>query len=138
MFDFLFDLLGGVAEASSDVAEDVSDSADASDGLACNEFDGVEGGVFDGNEEELNELSEAGMVDGSEHIDSEDIVRDPAVRAEFLASCGFDSVPEGYEVHHIIPLSEGGTDDPSNMVLLTKEEHDAITAAHRNFYEWNS
>lgn len=138
MFDFLLDLLGGVAESSGDAAAAVSDAAVSTEDLACNSFDGVEGGVFDGSDEELNELSEAGMIEGSEHIDSEDIVRDPSVRAEFLASCGFESLPEGYEVHHIIPLSEGGTDDPSNMVLLTKEEHDAITAAHRNFYDWNS
>lgn len=138
MFDFLLNILGSIAESTGDAAEDLGDSVESTEDLACNSFDGVEGGVFDGSEEDLNELSEAEMIEGSEHIDSEDIVRDPAVRAEFLASCGYESLPEGYEVHHIIPLSEGGTDDPSNMVLLTKEEHDVITAAHRNFYEWNS
>lgn len=32
--------------------------------------------------------------------------------------------PEGYkEVHHIIPRSFGGTDDPGNLIALTAKEH---------------
>ncbi|HEY8542878.1 MAG TPA: RRXRR domain-containing protein [Pseudothermotoga sp.] len=30
------------------------------------------------------------------------------------------------EVHHIIPISEGGTDNPSNLIVLTAEEHKAV------------
>jgi len=30
------------------------------------------------------------------------------------------------EVHHIIPRSQGGTDNPSNLIVLTAEEHKAI------------
>jgi len=30
------------------------------------------------------------------------------------------------EVHHIIPRSKGGTDNPSNLIVLTTEEHEAI------------
>jgi 5-methylcytosine-specific restriction endonuclease McrA len=30
------------------------------------------------------------------------------------------------EVHHIIPKSKGGTDNPSNLIVLTEEEHKAI------------
>ena len=101
------------------------------------DLDGVEDGVFVGDEDDLEELSEAGMIDDTDHIDSEDIVRDIAARNEFLSSLGYDSVPEGMQVHHIIPLSEGGTDDPSNMILLSNEEHARITAAHREFYDWN-
>ncbi len=30
------------------------------------------------------------------------------------------------EVHHIIPRSKGGTDNPSNLIVLTSEEHKAL------------
>ena len=37
-----------------------------------------------------------------------------------------------YHKHHIIPKHMGGTDDPSNLVQLTIEEH---ALAHKNLYE---
>ena len=37
-----------------------------------------------------------------------------------------------YHNHHIIPKHMGGTDDPSNLVRLTAEEH---AEAHRKLYE---
>ena len=37
-----------------------------------------------------------------------------------------------YHTHHIIPRHMGGTDDPSNLVKLTVEEH---AEAHRKLYE---
>ena len=37
-----------------------------------------------------------------------------------------------YHIHHIIPRYMGGTDDPSNLVQLTVEEH---AEAHRKLYE---
>jgi predicted RNA-binding Zn-ribbon protein involved in translation (DUF1610 family) len=37
-----------------------------------------------------------------------------------------------YHNHHIIPRHIGGTDDPSNLVRLTVEEH---AEAHRKLYE---
>lgn len=37
-----------------------------------------------------------------------------------------------YHVHHIVPRHAGGTDDPSNLVRLTVEEH---AEAHRILYE---
>lgn len=30
------------------------------------------------------------------------------------------------EVHHIVPRSQGGTDNPSNLIVLTAEEHKAL------------
>jgi len=73
------------------------------------------------------------IPDAEHHIDVE---RSPAVRAEFLAQHGLDEVPPGYELHHIVPLSEGGADDPDNMVLLPEGAHAAITRAHRLYYGW--
>ena len=37
-----------------------------------------------------------------------------------------------YHTHHIVPKHMGGTDDPSNLIRLTVEEH---AEAHRNLYE---
>lgn len=37
-----------------------------------------------------------------------------------------------YHRHHIIPRHAGGTDDPSNLVELTVEEH---AEAHRILWE---
>ena len=37
-----------------------------------------------------------------------------------------------YHKHHIVPRHAGGTDDPSNLILLTIEEH---AEAHRILYE---
>ena len=37
-----------------------------------------------------------------------------------------------YHTHHIVPRHMGGTDDPSNLVKLTVEEH---AEAHRKLYE---
>jgi 5-methylcytosine-specific restriction endonuclease McrA len=41
---------------------------------------------------------------------------------------GYFSTPKGYEVDHIIPLSQGGADSRYNMQLLTREAHRAKTA----------
>lgn len=37
-----------------------------------------------------------------------------------------------YHTHHIVPRHAGGTDDPSNLIKLTIEEH---AEAHRVLYE---
>ena len=66
----------------------------------------------------------------------EDIVRDIGARDAFLSVHGFDGVPEGYEVHHVVPLSEGGADTPDNMILVSEADHAAITSAHAGFYGW--
>lgn len=129
MFDLLFDLI------DADVP-DVDVEPDIPDDYSCNDMPGVEEGVFVGDDEDLNELAEAGEVEDSAHIDSDDIVRDLAARSEFLSSIGYEELPEGYEVHHIIPLSEGGSDTPDNMVLIYEEDHDKITDMHRDFYKW--
>lgn len=39
---------------------------------------------------------------------------------------------EPTHIHHIIPKHMGGTDDPSNLIQLTVEEH---AEAHRKLYE---
>lgn len=59
------------------------------------------------------------------------VVRSAANKKDFLTSLGYDNTPYGYEIDHIVPLSQGGSDDPSNMQLLTVEQHRAKTARER-------
>ena len=56
------------------------------------------------------------------------VKRSESNKRKFLESKGYKDTPEGYEIDHIIPLSEGGTDDPSNMQLLTVAEHRSKTS----------
>ncbi len=87
---------------------------------------------------DIQGLSDLGMrpefIDN--HIESDSIERSAAAKSDFLHTIGLDSIPQGYEIHHVVPLSQGGLDIPSNMVLITEEAHDFITAQHRQFYGW--
>lgn len=56
------------------------------------------------------------------------VKRSETNKNEFLKSKGYNKVPKGYQVDHIKPLSEGGTDDPSNMQLISTEQHKRKTA----------
>lgn len=59
------------------------------------------------------------------------VKRNSTAKKEFLRSKGYSKTPKGYEVDHIIPLSKGGQDVPSNMQLLPKEVHKQKTARER-------
>lgn len=59
------------------------------------------------------------------------VKRSAANKRVFLESKGYSELPQGYEIDHIIPLSEGGTDYPSNMQLLTINQHKRKTAKER-------
>lgn len=59
------------------------------------------------------------------------VERSNTSKKEFLKSKGYSKTPKGYEVDHIIPLSKGGQDVPSNMQLLPKEIHKQKTANER-------
>ena len=126
----------------------------AGDGTACNagaygygyvhgfvpavdvdELPGVENGMLvDGRS--LDNIIGMGEVPDSYHLDSSQYVRDLSARSAFLQQHGLYSVPAGYEVHHIIPLCQGGADTPDNMILLSAEEHAKVTAAHSAYYGW--
>lgn len=99
------------------------------------EMDGVNNGMLS-DDSQLDSVIAAGEVQGTEHISEEDIVRSEDAKEQFLHEHGYTEVPAGYEVHHIVPLSQGGADDPNNMILLTEAQHDAVTAAHRKYYGW--
>lgn len=99
--------------------------------------DAVENGVFVGDESDLTILTHAGEIPDTTHVDASDVNRSLAVRNQFLADHGYVCVPDGFEVHHIVPVSQGGSDSTDNMILIDKEQHDQITSAHREFYGWN-
>lgn len=114
---------------------------DMPEGEACglwtdNSISGIENGVFIGDASDLQRLIELGEDSHTIHIPSEDVVRSMAVRDDFLQMHGFDHCPENFQVHHIFPLSEGGSDSVDNMVLIDNENHATITAAHDAFYHW--
>lgn len=60
------------------------------------------------------------------------VKRSESNKKEFLKSKGYTEIPSGYQIDHIIPLSEGGTDEPSNMQLLTIDQHKEKTARERS------
>lgn len=60
------------------------------------------------------------------------VVRSEANKRSFLRSQGYSKTPYGYHIDHITPLSQGGTDSPSNMQLLTVRQHKAKTARERS------
>ena len=84
----------------------------------------------------LDSIIGMGEVPESHHLDSSQYVRDLSVRSAFLQQHGLEAVPSGYEVHHIIPLCQGGADTPDNMILLPAEDHARVTAAHSAYYGW--
>lgn len=96
----------------------------------------IQDGIFVGNSDQLNQLTQAGLIDGTEHLSSDSIERSYAAREAFLTQYGYNELPEGYEVHHIIPLSEGGADVPGNMVLVSEADHAYITSMQSAFYRW--
>lgn len=64
------------------------------------------------------------------------VERSSTAKKDFLKSKGYSKTPKGYEVDHIIPLSKGGQDVPSNMQLLPKEVHKQTTASERRNKWW--
>ena len=59
------------------------------------------------------------------------VQRSSSSKQQFLKGKGYNSVPKGYQVDHITPLSQGGRDTPDNMQLITIEEHKQKTARER-------
>lgn len=104
-------------------------------GDAC-QLPGVENGVFNGDASDLQALIEAGEVEGAPHVTADDVERSPMTRAEFLNAHGIKET-DGWEVHHVQPVAAGGVDSVENMVLISPDDHDTVTAAHRDFYGWS-
>lgn len=98
---------------------------------------GIKNGMLaEKNSETLQKIIEAGMPMNAKRV--WDYERSDAVKREFLAIHGYKSVPCGFELHHIIPLSQGGADSVQNMILLFIEEHDEVTKIHKEYYGWRN
>ena len=98
-------------------------------------FPGVENGMLT-DSAGLEGIIAAGEAAGTYHIAAADEHRSEAVKEEFLHSHGYADIPAGYELHHIVPLSEGGADDVHNLLLVSGFDHQQITDAQRAFYGW--
>jgi len=59
------------------------------------------------------------------------VERSSSAKQDFLKSKGYSKVPNVYQVDHIVLLSQGGRDVPSNMQLITLEQHKQKTAMER-------
>jgi 5-methylcytosine-specific restriction endonuclease McrA len=55
------------------------------------------------------------------------IILSSKAKAEFLRRKGYEKVPEGTEVDHIIPLYAGGRDCPENMQIISSAARKAKT-----------
>ena len=64
--------------------------------------------------------------------------RSSSAKKEFLKSKGYTKIPGGYQIDHIVPLSEGGSDTPANMQLISVEQHKKKTAHERSVNSSNS
>ena len=96
----------------------------------------IDNGVYTGDDDyDLQQLISLGELDNTTHYS--DIDRNMTAVNDFLNMHGI-SEHDGYEVHHIVPLSQGGADSPENMVLIPSDLHRQITAAHDAFYGWHS
>ncbi|MCX6164370.1 MAG: HNH endonuclease signature motif containing protein [Ignavibacteriae bacterium] len=60
------------------------------------------------------------------------VKRNSSAKKEFLKKNGYKKVPPGYQVDHIKPLSEGGTDTPDNMQLIPTSVHKEKTTTEKH------
>ncbi|MDD6382251.1 MAG: HNH endonuclease signature motif containing protein [Selenomonadaceae bacterium] len=118
-----------------DALPDAYGTTDLLPTIAIDDMPGVEDGMLlDDSPNNLAELAEAGEFHGTHHLS--EVMRSQEARLDFLAQHDLERIPAGWEIHHVVPLSEGGADTPDNMVLLRAEDHDWITTQHRMFYGW--
>lgn len=59
------------------------------------------------------------------------VKRSSVPKTTFLKTLGLKNIPLGYQIDHIVPLSQGGEDVPENMQLLTVGQHKVKTAIER-------
>lgn len=126
---------GGGTTTDDSALPDADGAVDLLPTTDIDDMPGVEDGMLlDDSPNNLAELAEAGEFHGTHHIS--EVVRSQDARLDFLAQHDLERIPTGWELHHVVPLSEGGADTPDNMVLLRAEDHDWITTQHRIFYGW--
>jgi hypothetical protein len=70
---------------------------------------------------ELNSLDDASL-------------RNAGLSDEGIASIRGGEVPEGYSVHHILPLDDGGTNDLDNLILIQNKPYHFTINNHQRTY----
>ena len=63
--------------------------------------------------------------------------RKPETTAAFLEKYGYDSLPVGYELHHIVPIAQRGADVIENLILLSEADHQKVTDKHKEVFKWS-
>jgi len=63
--------------------------------------------------------------------------RKPETITAFLEKYGYDSPPVGYELHHIVPIAQGGADVIENLILLSESDHLKVTLKHDEVFKWH-
>ena len=132
-------IAGGAILLGAELVDELPGMDDLDDGVFpdtdVGDMEGVTDGMLvDASPENINSIAEAGEIPDTDH--GSDFTRSSAIRTAFLQENGWDEAPPGWAVHHVVPLCEGGADDPSNMLLLRSEDHAWITAQHRRVYDW--
>lgn len=66
------------------------------------------------------------------HIDTADLKK-AGLDAEDIALVRRGNVPDGYQVHHIYPLDDSGTNDFSNLVLIKNSPDHQLITNHQKY-----
>jgi hypothetical protein len=62
----------------------------------------------------------------------EDALRASGLNDAQVARVKSGRVPQGYQVHHYLPLDDGGTNAPSNLVLIRNDPEHMLVTNHQN------
>ena len=74
-----------------------------------------------------NEFNSGKRQDFLKGLDETDL-RNAGFSDADIAKIGSGGVPDGYQVHHKLPLDDGGTNDPSNLVFIKNDPfHKSVT-----------
>jgi uncharacterized protein len=66
---------------------------------------------------------------GAEHADT---LRAAGMSDEQIARVASGRVPQGYQVHHLLPLDDGGTNEFENLVLIRNNPDHMLVTNHQN------
>ena len=83
----------------------------------------------------INEGIHKGM--GNWRNEDDRAERKPETISAFCEKYGYKAPPVGYELHHIVPISQGGADVVENLILLSEEDHQQVTERHNEVFKWH-
>ncbi|MFD0769801.1 HNH endonuclease signature motif containing protein [Bacillus sp. CGMCC 1.60114] len=53
-------------------------------------------------------------------------LREAGIKIEDIEDMKIGAVPEGYQVHHKLPLDDGGTNDFDNLILIENDPYHKV------------